>query len=251
MVVPLNEMNVMTMNMLQPSIAEGAELDGAEPANGAAHLTGTVGIIDTQSVWRAGMAQLVSALTTLRVVSAVSSVEELDVGSGLPDLVVLDLPLRRGRVCLDPVISLARQCLVLVTSAPENVSSLLEALRMGARGCVTRQSTERVIVTALAAILSGGLYICPDVAAGVHLDLRRDLPNDSAGLAPREIETLCWIARGYTYTQIASRMGLTESTVNTYTKRIRAKLNVRNKAQLTRMAIELGHLDDRRDHPAA
>jgi DNA-binding CsgD family transcriptional regulator len=47
-------------------------------------------------------------------------------------------------------------------------------------------------------------------------------------------------------------MGLTEATVNTYAKRLRAKLNVGNKAQLTRVAIELGHLDERRpSHPAA
>ena len=46
--------------------------------------------------------------------------------------------------------------------------------------------------------------------------------------------------------------GLSRATVNTYAKRIRTKLNVGNKAELTRMAIELGHLSDARPgHPAA
>ena len=37
-------------------------------------------------------------------------------------------------------------------------------------------------------------------------------------------------------------MGLSQATVNTYAKRIRVKLHVTNKAELTRMAIELGHV---------
>jgi FixJ family two-component response regulator len=43
-------------------------------------------------------------------------------------------------------------------------------------------------------------------------------------LAPREIETVRWIAMGYTQAQIATRMGLSLATVNTYATRIRSKL---------------------------
>jgi len=44
-------------------------------------------------------------------------------------------------------------------------------------------------------------------------------------------------------------MGLSPATVNTYAKRIRGKLKVSNKAELTRIAIDLGHLGDSRDQP--
>jgi DNA-binding CsgD family transcriptional regulator len=46
-------------------------------------------------------------------------------------------------------------------------------------------------------------------------------------------------------------MGLSQATVNTYAKRIRAKLKVGNKAELTRVAIELGYLGNERRHVAA
>jgi DNA-binding CsgD family transcriptional regulator len=47
-------------------------------------------------------------------------------------------------------------------------------------------------------------------------------------------------------------MGLSQATINTYAKRIRAKLNATNKAELTRLAIQLGHLgDDGTVNPAA
>jgi DNA-binding NarL/FixJ family response regulator len=70
----------------------------------------------------------------------------------------------------------------------------------------------------------------------------------SMALAPREVQTLQLIARGLTHAAAARELGLTEATVNTYVKRIRSKLHVGNKAELTRRAIELGYVHP---HPAA
>ena len=59
-------------------------------------------------------------------------------------------------------------------------------------------------------------------------------------LAPRELETLRHIASGCTYLQAARQMGLSKHTVDTYLRRIRAKLNINSTAELTRWAISLG-----------
>jgi len=61
-------------------------------------------------------------------------------------------------------------------------------------------------------------------------------------MSAREQETLSYIARGLTHAQTASRMGITEATVNTHIERIRRKLGLGNKAELTRMAINLQQL---------
>jgi DNA-binding CsgD family transcriptional regulator len=58
-------------------------------------------------------------------------------------------------------------------------------------------------------------------------------------LAPREQEALSYIARGYTDSQTAKRMGISPYTVNTYLRRIRAKYGLDNRAQLVRLAFEL------------
>jgi DNA-binding NarL/FixJ family response regulator len=98
----------------------------------------------------------------------------------------------------------------------------------------------------------GGFYICPKMVGQFQIEVAGHGEEEQSGLAPREIETLRWIASGLTHGQIAKRMGLSQATVNTYAKRIRAKLNVNNKADLTRMAIELGHVTQgRRTTPAA
>ncbi|MFF1284802.1 response regulator transcription factor [Streptomyces sp. NPDC058299] len=59
-------------------------------------------------------------------------------------------------------------------------------------------------------------------------------------LAPRERETLRHIAAGRTYLQTARHMGLSTHTVDAYLRRIRAKLDITNTAQLTRTAIAMG-----------
>ncbi|MFI1195285.1 response regulator transcription factor [Micromonospora sp. NPDC020750] len=71
-------------------------------------------------------------------------------------------------------------------------------------------------------------------------------------LAPREAATLELIAQGLTHAQTARRLGISEATVNTYVTRIRSKLDVGNKAELTLEAITLGLVQRRRSgvHPA-
>ena len=56
-------------------------------------------------------------------------------------------------------------------------------------------------------------------------------------LSDKERETLRYIARGFVHKQIATKMGVSKSTVDTYIARIRRKLNLGNKAQLALAAL--------------
>jgi DNA-binding CsgD family transcriptional regulator len=69
-------------------------------------------------------------------------------------------------------------------------------------------------------------------------DAAEDLP-----LSPREREVLHQVARGLTHGQIASMMGISRHTVDTYVKRIRSKLDLANKAELTRAAVLGGYVN--------
>src|SRR5262245_6179189 len=112
-------------------------------------------------------------------------------------------------------------------------------LRAGAAGVISKRETGERIVEAVQAITSG---------ASVHAEhagpstLERD---DSLGchLSRREAQVLRQISRGLTHAQIATRLGVSHHTVDTYVKRVRAKLGVGNKAELTRAAL-LGRLLD-------
>ena len=210
-----------------------------------------VAIVDDQPVTKTGMEKVVSDDPRLRVVASVEFIDELAEGERY-DVVFLALPAHGGRSSLDMIDHVARIGHSVVTSTWEHAPTPLAAIRSGARGCVTRHSDQTTVTEALRVAARGGLYLCAQLALRFSTELSRQQPEDVCSLAPREIETLRWIALGFTQSQIATRMGLSQATVNTYAKRIRSKLNVGNKAELTRLAIELGYLGDRhRQDPAA
>jgi DNA-binding NarL/FixJ family response regulator len=205
-------------------------------------------VVGDQPMSRAGMEKLVSDDPTLEVVTSVDAIEQLD---RTYDLVVLDLPLRGRSTTPEVIAAVARIGRPLVCSSWDQPLTLLSAIRAGARGCITPHTEQCAVREAMRTVAQGGFYLCSGLVGRFQTELAKPLDEDPSGLAPREIETLRWIAIGLTHTQIATRMGLSPATVNTYAKRIRSKLNVRNKAELTRMAIELGHLSEHRRYRAA
>jgi DNA-binding NarL/FixJ family response regulator len=117
-------------------------------------------------------------------------------------------------------------------------------LRAGASGVVSKRATPERIVKAVHAVTSGA-KICDDNGFESPTAERPAVPDGgeaaSHRLSEREDQVLRQIARGLTHGQIATRLGISPHTVDTYVKRIRAKLGVGNKAELTRAAL-LGRL---------
>jgi DNA-binding NarL/FixJ family response regulator len=118
------------------------------------------------------------------------------------------------------------------TGAP--VAGLLSA---GALVVIPAAGVDRELPAGLEAARAGALYVAPDCAGALRSAL--DIGAVEA-LTPRELETLRWVALGHTHREIAEQMRIAETTVNTYLKRLRSKLDVTNKAELTRVAMRLG-----------
>ncbi|OWA19070.1 hypothetical protein B9W68_00675 [Streptomyces sp. CS227] len=58
-------------------------------------------------------------------------------------------------------------------------------------------------------------------------------------VSPRETQVVKYVARGFTYTQIANRLGISVHTVNTYIRRVRQKCGVETHADIVRLGILL------------
>jgi len=213
----------------------------------------SVAIVNDQPITRSGLEQLAATIPGLAVTASVASAAELDEFGATYDVVVMDVPARDADgLSLKTITRMAEIGRPLVVSSWDRPPSLLAVIRAGAGGCVTRQSSHGTVARALSVVAAGGFFLCERLVPRFHLELNRPSRADPYGLAPREVETLQWIARGLTHGQIATRMGLSPATINTYAKRIRTKLKVNNKAELTRIAIELGHLGEgHHDHFAA
>jgi DNA-binding NarL/FixJ family response regulator len=110
--------------------------------------------------------------------------------------------------------------------------------RAGASGVISKRASGEHIVEAVRAVTSGASFD-PGDRAGRPVVER----NEAGGyhLSEREEQVLRQISQGLTHGQIATRLGISPHTVDTYVKRIRAKLGVGNKAELTRAAL-LGRL---------
>lgn len=148
------------------------------------------------------------------------------------DVVLVDAELFAPRGDLAPIAAAAAHAPVLVVNG-ETPAAVPDYRRAGARGVVGRGESAESIVTALRAVAAGGE---PGPAAVRDAEPAASAP-EQAGLSDREHQVLHHIARGFTHGQIATRLGISPHTVDTYVKRVRAKLGVGNKAELTKVAL--------------
>lgn len=122
-------------------------------------------------------------------------------------------------------------------SAPRLVEALLEA---GARGCLSPHSTTDELFEALRAAARGE-RVAPSSGAAQSSVYARS----KVRLSPREVEVLQLLAQGLTSKEIAARLEVAVSTVDTYRKQLMTKLDLHTAAALARFAFRVGiaHLD--------
>jgi len=157
--------------------------------------------------------------------------------SWLADAVLIDVDALAPRDDLSHITETAMSTAVLVlhNKMADGGASYLKA---GASGVISKCESGERVVNAVRAVASGA-YVTPHQPAAKTVVERHDMFNQH--LSEREEQVLRQIARGLTHGQIATRLGISPHTVDTYVKRIRAKLEVGNKAELTRVAL-LGHI---------
>lgn len=130
----------------------------------------------------------------------------------------------------------ARLSPVIVLTSAAHSESLTEFIGAGACGLVDRNSQSHVFVAAVKAVTSGTQFLSAGLAPRAE-DEETVRDPGIADLSPREEQVLSQIAHGLTHSQIARKLGISRHTVDTYVKRIKTKIDVGNKAELTRAAI--------------
>ena len=200
-----------------------------------------VAIVDDHPVARHGLATILAPAGDLTIAVAVEACAELPrdaTGAVEADLVILDLYLADGRPALSDIGKLAAELPVLVISASRMPADVLAAMQAGASGYLSKQADEQAYLTAIRSVAEGGFYLSAQLADLLDAATASgSAPADQPALSARERETLSFIARGFTHQQTATRMGVSKATVDTYVARIRAKLTLGNKAELTLAAL--------------
>jgi DNA-binding NarL/FixJ family response regulator len=200
-------------------------------------------IIDDHPIARWGLEHLIADHDDITSVTSVASEAELPPGLDF-DVAAVDLYLAGDEPALETIGRLSTGHRVLVISASARDHDVIAALEAGAGGYLTKDASDEELLDALRAVAHGGFYLSRSVADVLH---RQRKPRGGAQpppLSAREREALALVARGFTHTQAALRMQIAPSTFDSHIERIRRKLDLGNKAELTRTAIEMGLTKD-------
>jgi DNA-binding NarL/FixJ family response regulator len=203
----------------------------------------SVVLADDQRVVREGLATLLGLLPGIEVLGAASDGEEAValVERLRPDVVLMDLRMPRcdGVEATRRLRERAPESKVIVLTTYADDRSVLEALRAGARGFLTKDAGAEEIERAIGAVVRGDAAIDPAVQRHLveAVAATPELPN---GLTPREAEVLALIAEGLTNAEIAARLVVTEATVKSHVNHLFTKTGVRDRAQAVTYAYRNG-----------
>ncbi len=166
-----------------------------------------------------------------------------------PDVIVLDakLPGLNGVDLLRRLTKILTNLRVLVFSGHENPVLVREMLEAGAHGFVEKTAGLFEFKKGLETVANGGTYFGPAVAAL----LRNVVANPSASassdfLTDREREILQLVAESYSTKEIAAKLGISVKTVDNHRTNLMRKLNLHDVASLTRYALEIGLIEQKR-----
>jgi DNA-binding NarL/FixJ family response regulator len=157
------------------------------------------------------------------------------------DVAVVDPQLedRSGMEVLKELKQIRPHLPVLILSMHSEEQFARRALKAGASGYITKDSTRSELVKAVNKVMSGGRYISATVAEEFifDLDAGSGRPPHEA-LSDREFEVLRLIASGKTISEIATTLSLSNSTISTYRGRILEKMGMKTNAELTHYTIQ-------------
>jgi DNA-binding NarL/FixJ family response regulator len=174
-----------------------------------------------------------------------------------PDVLVLDLnlPAKPGVQVCKELVGADHALRVLVLSASGEHADVLEAVKSGATGYLLKSASTQELVDAVRRTAAGDPVFTPGLA-GLVLGEYRRLAAEPAPAAPgtadkpripeltdREREVLRLVAKGLSYKQIAERLVISHRTVQNHVQNTLGKLQLHNRVELVRYAIERG-LDD-------
>jgi len=208
----------------------------------------TVMVVDDHPIWRDAVARDLSD-EGFSVVATADGVDSARRRAAVvkPDVVVMDMQLADGTgvQATAAVLEVSPVSRVLVLSASDEREDVLEAVKAGATGYLVKSAARAELAQAITATAAGRAVFTPSLAGLVLGEYRRIAQTTATGadrpsLTARETEVLRYVAKGLSAKQIAEKLSLSHRTVENHVQATFRKLQVANRVELTRYAIEHG-----------
>jgi DNA-binding NarL/FixJ family response regulator len=207
-------------------------------------------IADDHPIFRDGLRRLLEAESDLKVIGEASDGAEAVklVRQLKPDILLLDLAMPRtpGLEALrdlnaGPATGSVR--VILLTAAAEK-NQIVEALQLGARGIVLKDSATQLLLKSIHTVMSGEYWVGRESVSNLVQYLRNLVQSsgDEArqkkfGLTPRELEIVSAVVAGYSNKEIAEYFKISEDTVKHHLSNIFDKLGVSTRLELALFAV--------------
>ncbi|VVJ23440.1 Two-component transcriptional response regulator [Amycolatopsis camponoti] len=211
----------------------------------------SVMVVDDHPIWRDGVARdLTEHGFDVRATAPDAGAALRIAKTVLPDVVLMDLNLgtTSGVDATREITAALPSTKVLVLSASGEHKDVLEAVKAGASGYLVKSASAAELVDAVRRTAAGDPVFTAGLAGLVLGEYRRMADasiEDTAGAEPprlteRETDVLRLVAKGLTARQIAERLVLSHRTVENHVQSTLRKLQLHNRVELARYAIEHG-----------
>ncbi len=205
-------------------------------------------VVDDHPLWRDAVERdLIEAGLDVVAVAADGREALARFPAARPDVVVLDLqiPGPNGVQVTTEIVQQDPSVRVLILSASGEQSDVLAAVKAGATGYLVKSASREELLDAVRRTAKGDPVFTPGLAGLVLGEFQRisDRPTTDPAepkLTDRETDVLKMVAKGLSYRQIAERLVLSHRTVQNHVQNTLRKLQMHNRVELTRYAIEHG-----------
>jgi DNA-binding NarL/FixJ family response regulator len=197
----------------------------------------SVVIVEDDAPLRASLAGVLQRAADCRCVGVYASAEEAlqAIPRLSPQVVLMDinLPGMDGVECVRRLAELLPRTQILMLTVHEDPDSIFESLSAGASGYLLKPVRAAELLAAVRDVNTGGAPMTSNIARKVVQSFKRagSEPDDGKQLSPRERDVLDYLAKGYSYKEVAEQMEISYSTVHTHIEHIYRKLHVQSRAQ--------------------
>ncbi len=205
-------------------------------------------LADDHPIFRDGLKRLLEAESGLKVIAEASNGAEAVklVKLHKPDLLLLDLsmPQQTGIEAIRELGSLGASVRIILLTAAVEKSQIVEALQLGARGVVLKDSATQLLIQAVRVVMAGEYWVGREQVSNLVQYLRtlmqttaQEARQRKFGLTPRELEIVSAVVAGFANKEIAEHFKISEDTVKHHLSNIFDKLGVSTRLELALFAV--------------
>ena len=204
----------------------------------------TIVLVDDHAVVRAGVRRLLEQEPLFEVIGEAESGEKAYqiLGELKPDVMVMDLsmPGMGGLEGIRRILMRYEKAKILVLSMHEDLSFANQALKLGAKGYLTKNTLADDLVKSIETVTQGDVFLSDEIAKKMAMQSISGNQDPVQELSAREFEIFRLLAEGLDIDAIASTLNISSKTVSNYQTMIKQKLNINTPIELIRYAIKVG-----------